>query len=62
MNDTKNSKIDKAISYQMNTTNNNERIAAVAGHEAEHITKENVQQSYENQTKGTSHDIEKRTQ
>jgi len=44
----------------MNTTNNDERIAAVAGHETEHTTEENVQQNYENQTQGTSHDLEKK--
>ncbi|NLD49332.1 MAG: RHS repeat-associated core domain-containing protein [Clostridiaceae bacterium] len=60
MNNTKNSKNDKAVSYQTNTTNNDERIAAVAGHEAEHTTEENLQQNYENQTQGTSHDIEKK--
>ncbi len=60
MNDSKNSKIDTNVSYQMNTTNNDERIGAVAGHEAEHTTEENVQQNYENQVKGTSHDLEKK--
>lgn len=48
----KNSKGNKLVSSQMNTTNNDERIAAVAGHETEHTTEENVQQNYENQTQG----------
>ncbi|MCK9447340.1 MAG: RHS repeat-associated core domain-containing protein [Bacteroidales bacterium] len=60
MNDSKNSKNDKAVSYHMNTTNNDERIAAVAGHEAEHLTQENVQQNYENVTQNASHDIERK--
>jgi hypothetical protein len=38
MNDSKNSKRDKAQSYQNNTTNNDERIGAVAGHESVHST------------------------
>ena len=59
MNDSKKSKNNKAVSYQTNTTNNDERIAAVAGHEGEHTTEENVQQNYENNTQGTSHDVEK---
>jgi hypothetical protein len=60
MNDSKNSKKDKPASYQMNTTSNDERIGAIAGHEAEHTTQENVQQNYENKTQGTSYDLEKK--
>ncbi|HLN54275.1 MAG TPA: RHS repeat-associated core domain-containing protein, partial [Lentimicrobium sp.] len=42
MEDTKNSNDKLAQEYQANTTNNDERIAAVAGHEIEHLTPENL--------------------
>ena len=59
MNDTKNSKSDKAQSYQNNTTNNDERIGAVGGHESVHATDpNNAQQSTDNKMKGATNDIE----
>ncbi|HAM98289.1 MAG TPA: hypothetical protein DCQ26_06730, partial [Marinilabiliales bacterium] len=59
MNDTKNSKSDKAQSYQNNTTNNDERVAVVAGHESVHATDQNnIQQSTDNKMKGATNDIE----
>lgn len=59
MNNTKNSTSDKAQSYQNNTTNNDERIGAVAGHESVHATDQtNIQQSTDNKMKGTTYDVE----
>lgn len=59
MNDTKNSKSDKAQSYQNNTTTNDERIAAVAGHESVHGTDQtNIQQVTDNKRNGATNDVE----
>ena len=44
--------------YHKNTENNDQRIGAIAGHEIEHLTPENVQQSADNETKGERNDIE----
>ena len=51
-------KSPKAEAYRMNTINNDQRIAAVAGHEIEHLTPENINQQFENRTRGTRHNIE----
>jgi len=59
MKDTKNSKDKDAQSYQNNTTNNDQRIAAVAGHESDHATNTvNQQQSYDNKVNGGTNDVE----
>lgn len=59
MNDTKNSKSAKAQSYQNNTSNNDERIGAVAGHESVHGTDQNnIQQVTDNRMQGTTNDVE----
>ncbi|MFZ4521092.1 MAG: DUF6443 domain-containing protein [Bacteroidales bacterium] len=59
INDTQLSNSDKAQSYQNNTTNNDERIAAVAGHESVHGTdQENIQQKADNKLKGATNNIE----
>ena len=59
MKDSKNRQNTKSQAYHDNTKTTDERIAAVAGHEAEHTTTKNVTENYENQTKGTTHDLEK---
>jgi hypothetical protein len=59
MNDTKNSSATKSQAYQNNTTNNDQRIAAVAGHESVHATDgQNQQQSVDNKLNGANNDIE----
>ncbi|MFN2379188.1 MAG: RHS repeat-associated core domain-containing protein [Bacteroidales bacterium] len=59
MHDTKNSSTDIARSYQNNTTNNDERIAAVAGHESFHATDaQNQQQSVDNKMNGANNNVE----
>lgn len=59
INDTRNSQDSKAVSYQENSTNNDQRIAAVAGHESVHATDQNnIQQSVDNKLKGLSNDVE----
>ena len=59
MKDTKNSGDKDAQSYQNNTTNNDQRIAAVAGHETDHATNtENQQQAYDNNVNGGTNDVE----
>lgn len=59
MNDTKSSNNPKAVSYQENTKNNEQRIAAVAGHESGHLDPENIKQNYENKVMNANHDLEK---
>ena len=58
MNDSKNSRDPRAVAYQKNTTTNDERIAAVAGHEIKHTDQDNLNQNYENMHKGASHNLE----
>jgi RHS repeat-associated protein len=59
MNETKNSKKSENQSYQNNTSNNDERIGAVAGHESVHGTDQNnIQQSTDNKRNGATNDIE----
>ncbi|MCX7103487.1 MAG: hypothetical protein NTX38_18880 [Methylobacter sp.] len=53
-----NSKNPIVKSYHMNTENNEQRIAAVAGHEIVHISPANFQQSADNETKDAHNDIE----
>jgi len=45
-------------SYHKNTEDNDQRIAAVAGHEIVHISPVNVQQSADNDTRGAQNNIE----
>ena len=58
MNDPQNSRNTVAEAYQMNTTTNDQRIAAVAGHEIEHVSQTNLNQNYQNKTQGTKYDLE----
>ena len=59
MKESKNSTNPLNQSFQNNTTNNDQRIGAVAGHEAEHATDPvNQQQSHDNEVNGTKNDLE----
>jgi hypothetical protein len=55
----KNGNSEKADAYRNNTTNNDERIAAVAGHETVHTTDlENIQKASDNIKLGTNYNVE----
>jgi len=59
MKDTKDSKNPLNQSFQSNTTNNDQRIGAVAGHETDHATDPvNQQQSHDNDVNGGTNDLE----
>lgn len=59
MNDTKNTSNATAASFQTNTINNDQRIAAVAGHESVHGTdKQNQQQCMDNKLNGANNNVE----